>query len=269
MTGGRLIGKFHHSGAERSVEIGSVFFAVQEVLVRLEGSSGTGSSYDSYAERGSLRLDRRSSWSRRLAGGGIGAEAGKGDLAAASADVDAADGAGVPEGAFPAPPGPAAGEMPAFAVGSEPCPESALPAPEPAPFRPLPGPLPWPILVPPPAPPRPGLSPPVGDMASEPVLPLLGMPSLEPGWEVITTPALAPLPPLVGGSGGRADIERCAEAIVAAEARAGGRRASTHRGRWGHDICCEKGSARRAVVVTAGSRERGRRWNHVRGAQCG
>ena len=46
-------------------------------------------------------------------------------IAAAAADVDAADG-GVPEGTFPAPPGPAVGEMPPRALGSEPCPESAF-----------------------------------------------------------------------------------------------------------------------------------------------
>jgi hypothetical protein len=37
-------------------------------------------------------------------------------------------------------------------------------------------------------------------MASEPLLPLLGSPSLEPGWLEITAPALGPLPPLLGGA---------------------------------------------------------------------
>ena len=36
-------------------------------------------------------------------------------------------------------------------------------------------------------------------MASEPVPPLLGTPTFEPGWLEITAPALDPLPPLVGG----------------------------------------------------------------------
>src|ERR1700686_2774159 len=54
--------------------------------------------------------------------------------------------------------------------------------------------------VPEPAPPRPGLSPPEGDMASEPVPPLLGNPTLGPGWLESTAPALAPPPPAVGGA---------------------------------------------------------------------
>src|SRR5579872_4784968 len=107
---------------------------------------------------------------------------------------------GVPEGTFPAPPGPALGEMPPRAAGSEPCAASAFPAPGPAPFMPLPGPLPRPMLLPPPAPPRPGFSPPVGDMASEPVPPLLGSPTFGPGWLEITAPAVAPLPPLFAGA---------------------------------------------------------------------
>lgn len=108
--------------------------------------------------------------------------------------------AGVPEGTFPAPPGPAPGEMPDRAAGSEPCPESVFPAPGPAPFMPLPGPVPRPMLLPPPAPPRPGWSPPEGDMASEPVPPLLGSPTLGPGWLEITAPAVPPLPPLFAGA---------------------------------------------------------------------
>ena len=105
---------------------------------------------------------------------------------------------GVPEGALPAPLGPAVGEMPPRVLGSEPCPAAVFPAPGPAPFMPLPGPLPWPMLLLTPAPPRPGLSPPAGDIASEPVPPL-GSPTLEPGWLESTAPALAPLPPVVGG----------------------------------------------------------------------
>src|SRR5271165_126429 len=108
--------------------------------------------------------------------------------------------AGAPAGAFPAPPGPAAGEMPPPEFGSEPCPASALPAPGPAPFSPLPGALPRPMLAPPPAPPRPGLSPPEGEIAREPFPPLLGKPTLGPGWLEITAPELAPLPPLLGGA---------------------------------------------------------------------
>jgi hypothetical protein len=37
-------------------------------------------------------------------------------------------------------------------------------------------------------------------MASEPLPPVLGIPTLEPGWVEITAPALAPLPPLAGGA---------------------------------------------------------------------
>lgn len=55
---------------------------------------------------------------------------------------------------------------------------------------------------PPPEPPRPGWSPPVGDMASEPLPPLPGSPTLSPGSSEITIPALplAPLSPLAGAS---------------------------------------------------------------------
>src|SRR5579864_4237516 len=107
---------------------------------------------------------------------------------------------GVPAGAFPAPPGPAVGEMPPRVLESEPRPAADFPAPGPAPVIPLPGPLPRPMLLPAPAPPRPGLSPPEGDMASEPLPPLLGSATVEPGWLEITAPALAPLPLLVGGA---------------------------------------------------------------------
>src|SRR5208282_2889668 len=56
------------------------------------------------------------------------------------------------------------------------------------------------MLAPPPEPPRPGLSPPDGDIASEPLLPP-GIPTVEPGWEEITTPEPALLPPpLLGGA---------------------------------------------------------------------
>jgi hypothetical protein len=89
--------------------------------------------------------------------------------------------AGVPEGTFPAPPGPGEGEMPLSAWGSEPRPGLVLPAPGPAPVMPLPEAFPRPMLVPPPEPPRPGLSPPEGDMTSEPVPPLIGTPTLGPG----------------------------------------------------------------------------------------
>lgn len=98
--------------------------------------------------------------------------------------------------------------MPPFAVRSEPRPASDFPAPVPVPFMPLPVALPRPMPVPPPAPLRPDLSPPEGDMASEPVPPL-GSPTFGPGWAVMTTPALAPLPPLEGGAGG-APASRCA-----------------------------------------------------------
>src|SRR5580692_5105885 len=56
--------------------------------------------------------------------------------------------------------------------------------------------------APAPAPPRPGFSPPEGDMASEPVAPLLGKPIFGPGWLEITAPALGPLPAVVGGARG-------------------------------------------------------------------
>src|SRR5277367_1286295 len=58
------------------------------------------------------------------------------------------------------------------------------------------------MLLPPPAPPTPGLSPPVGDMASDPVAAVLGNATLGPGWLESTTPALGPLPPVLGGAGG-------------------------------------------------------------------
>src|SRR5579862_7724793 len=105
---------------------------------------------------------------------------------------------GEPAGTFPAPPGPGAGEMPPAACGSVPRPSPVFPAPGPVPFKPLPVLSPWPMPVPPPAPPRPVLSPPEGDMASEPMPPLVGKPTLEPACVDMTVPAVAPLPPLVG-----------------------------------------------------------------------
>src|SRR5579859_302029 len=53
--------------------------------------------------------------------------------------------------------------------------------------------------VPPAEPPRPVLSPPPGDMAREPVPPLVGRPTRGPGCVDITAPEL-PLPPFVGGA---------------------------------------------------------------------
>ena len=106
---------------------------------------------------------------------------------------------GLPEGTFPAPPEPFDGEIPPCAFGSAPCPAPLFAAPLPEPFMALPGPSPYPMLVPPFAPPKPDLSPPEGDIASDPVLPLMGSPSLVPGWLEITVPASLPLPPLFGG----------------------------------------------------------------------
>ena len=57
------------------------------------------------------------------------------------------------------------------------------------------------MLAPPAEPPRPGLSPPEGDIAIEPLPPLPGIPTLEPGWEEITIPEPLVLPPsLLGGA---------------------------------------------------------------------
>src|SRR5580658_10130634 len=114
----------------------------------------------------------------------------------------------VPVGAVPAPPGPGVGEIPArtLALGSEPRPVPDFPAPVASGVffaeRPLPGPVPAPIPAPPPEPPRPGLSPPEGDMASDPLPPVLGVPGLEPGSADNTTPELSLLFPaaLLGGA---------------------------------------------------------------------
>jgi hypothetical protein len=67
-------------------------------------------------------------------------------------------------------------------------------------FKPLPVPVPWPMLDPPPEPPRPGCSPPDGERASEPLPPVPGMPTLEPGCGDTTIPArlLLPSEPLGG-----------------------------------------------------------------------
>src|ERR1700675_1337649 len=51
------------------------------------------------------------------------------------------------------------------------------------------------MLVPPPEPPRPGLSPPEGDIASEPLPPVPGSPTVEPGCEETTTPEPELFPP--------------------------------------------------------------------------
>lgn len=113
--------------------------------------------------------------------------------------------AGDPVGAVPAPPGPGVGEIPARALGSEPWPVPDFPAPgfSPAVFsvRPLPGPVPVPIPEPPPEPPRPGLSPPAGDIASDPLPPVSGLPGLEPGAVDSMTPELSVFPPApLGGA---------------------------------------------------------------------
>src|SRR5258708_6860733 len=108
---------------------------------------------------------------------------------------------GEPVAALPAPPGPGVVEIPPRAFTSEPTPVPTLPAPEPVPVMPLPGPSPRPMLVPPPEPPRPGLSPPEGDIASEPLPPVPGIPTFEPGWEETTIPEPALLPPsALGGA---------------------------------------------------------------------
>src|SRR5271163_4078569 len=109
---------------------------------------------------------------------------------------------GLPPRAFPAPPGPVVGEIPPCASGSAPCASPVFPAPAPAPFNPLPVPSPRPILDPPPAPPSPGFSPPAGDIDMAPLAPEDGSPTVDPGWLDITTAALLPLPPAVGGATG-------------------------------------------------------------------
>jgi len=93
------------------------------------------------------------------------------------------------------------GEIPPRTLGSEPVPVPVLPAPEPSPVNPLPAPVPLPMPVPPLVPPRPGLSPPPGDIASEPLPPLPGIPIFEPGCEEITIPELSLFPPApLGGA---------------------------------------------------------------------
>ena len=109
--------------------------------------------------------------------------------------------AGVPLVPDPAPPGPGYGEIPPWALGSEPRPAPALPAPEPSPCNPLPEPLPLPMPAPPPLPPRPLLAVPLGDMASAPPPVEFGSPALVPGWLDMTTPLPAAFPPvLLGGA---------------------------------------------------------------------
>ena len=85
--------------------------------------------------------------------------------------------AGVPLVPVPAPPGPGYGEIPPFAMGSDPGPVPSLPAPEPGPENPCLGPSPRPTPPPPPDPPKPGLSLPVVDMAKAPLPPLPGNPT--------------------------------------------------------------------------------------------
>src|SRR5215831_13511041 len=90
MSGGGLICKFHHNGSVRSVQIGGVLFAFEQILVRLESSSGTSGGNDSYAKGLRVRFEGRS----RCGCGGIssiwiGTEAGQGDDAASTADIDA------------------------------------------------------------------------------------------------------------------------------------------------------------------------------------
>src|SRR5579863_536837 len=92
--------------------------------------------------------------------------------------------------------------MPPLALGSDPRKDPLFPAPVPEPFIALPGPFPRPMPVPPSAPPNPSLSPPEGDIASAPVLAVVGSPTLEPGWLESTAPAFSPLPPAVAGAAG-------------------------------------------------------------------
>jgi hypothetical protein len=57
------------------------------------------------------------------------------------------------------------------------------------------------MLAPAPEPPRPGLSPPDGDIASEPLPPVPGSPTVEPGCDETTTPEPELLPPsALGGA---------------------------------------------------------------------
>ena len=44
-----LVGKLHHHRAQRSIEIGGVFLALQQILVRLEGSAGSCCGDDGYS----------------------------------------------------------------------------------------------------------------------------------------------------------------------------------------------------------------------------
>jgi hypothetical protein len=103
-----------------------------------------------------------------------------------------------PVGAVPAPPGPGVGEMPSWALGSEPWPAPDFPAPEFSELifsvRALPGPAPVRIPEPPPEPPRPGFSPPEGDMANDALPPVPGTPGLGPGSGERTTPELSVFP---------------------------------------------------------------------------
>src|ERR1017187_9763046 len=91
MAGRTFVGKFHHHGTQRSIEISGVLFAPQKVLVRFESSSRSRSGDNGYAQCLPL-FGRGMTGSLEIAGGGIRPKAGNRDLAGAAADVDAADG---------------------------------------------------------------------------------------------------------------------------------------------------------------------------------
>src|ERR1700722_2208037 len=103
--------------------------------------------------------------------------------------------AGEPVGASPAPPVPGAGEIPPREFRSAAWPVPGLPAPAPAPVKLLPGPSPLTRPLPPQEPPSPGSPLPEGDIASDPLTPLPGTPTLDPGCAETTTPEVSRLPP--------------------------------------------------------------------------
>ncbi len=159
----------------------------------------------------------------RIAGRGIVTKAGNCDYPAAAADVDAADGRSAGGRVSRAARACRGRDAASRALASEPRPAALFQRPSlrrSCRCRTIPATNAGAA----PAPPRPGLSPPVGDMASEPVPPLLGSPTLEPGWLEITAPALGATATAGGRGEACAGVERCPEAGAAATQAGASRR---------------------------------------------
>ncbi len=90
-TAGVLVRKFHYDVAKRCVDVGGIDRAMEELLVRLEGTAGICCGNDCHAQGLLMLTEIGPSCGIGGTVGAVGSEAWQGNNPASAADIDAAD----------------------------------------------------------------------------------------------------------------------------------------------------------------------------------